>query len=249
MLLSSTKRTAASRLPVFAVLSINWTLERALVLTADLSDPAAVSTLHGRLWALRRLALCCAALAAARAVWRHIDPDSEMRNEVRALAVEVRRQSSDMIEAIERYRTASLSPPVVAPAQAQQPPQQPHEHRTRGGGAPSGENAGSPAEERASRSPVAAVPCALRSAGTALRERSTAQRTPAGRSRAESSAQQLTANIGEEGSSPAQKRRSSAVRSKTPVTGGRAGLSVPQPRTIATRSSAVKAKRPGADRG
>lgn len=227
MLLSSTKRTSACRLPVFAVLSVNWTLERALVLSADLSDPSAVSALHARLWALRRLALGCALAAGVRAIWRHVDPDAEVRREMRALAVEVRRQSSEMVDAIERFRAASLV------SSAAQPPPAQHASRARAGqGAspPSAANAGSPAEELASRSPLVAVPFALAGVGAsgAPRPRSAARRASAGRGRRDSGAQRQT---GAREASPARARRS---------TGGTPA------RTMATRSSAVKAKRAAA---
>jgi hypothetical protein len=112
VLLSSTKRTANARLPVFAVLSANWTLERVVVMAADLSDPSYVAGVHARLWTLRRLALFGAVAAAVRALWQHVDHKSAMRDSVRELAVEIRRQSSDLSEL---KRVASLSPLSALP--------------------------------------------------------------------------------------------------------------------------------------
>lgn len=238
MLLSSTKRTAPLRLPVFAVLSANWTLERALALSADLSDPAAIAQLHARLWALRRFALGCAACVGVRAMWRHVDAEVAVRNEVRALAVEVRRQSSEVLEAFERCRAASLSPPVLTARQ--------------GGVGDSGavcavpadplsaaKADGSPVETLVSRSPVVAVPFALaresgkRCAG-ADRPRSAARRKSAGRARRESSGAAAGA-----GTSPARKRRASVERARTPAAAdAHGGVQVRE-----TRSSAAKAAR------
>jgi hypothetical protein len=165
VLLSSTKRTATARLPVFAVLSVNWTLERMVVLTADLSDSSAIAGVHARLWLLRRLALLVAVGAAVRAAWRHVDSDKEMRESmrsVRELSVEIRselrRQSSELLEL---KRAASISPVGMGGGASGAGVEAGPAARGRRDSPPSTAANGSPPEDLASRSPVVPLPFAL----------------------------------------------------------------------------------------
>jgi hypothetical protein len=175
-------------------------------MAADLSDPSYVAGVHARLWTLRRLALFGAVAAAVRALWHHVDHESAMRDSVRELAVEIRRQSSDLSEL---KRVASLSPLSALPTASAGAVQHPATSAVRASSPPStGAAAATPPDELKSRSPVAPLPCALNEDHQGARARKSPAR-PARRVSAASATPVAGAQI--------SSRHTSPSRAKSPV--------------------------------